>query len=148
MNYYIQKVDNEIYEIVKPFLYNGGEGKKVPLSKLIRLRNKERPPDKRLLPINKKSFDNEEFEEEDEEYKLSIRWRIANFFRRLKPNGFRRRSNDFVHPQHFIHSSFFRCVANASVRVSGSLLEYKRKRISWRNSSTLMFGMKDEHKII
>ncbi len=90
---------------MKPFLYNGGEGKKVPLSKLIRLRNKERPPDKRLLSNNKKSFNNEEVEEEDEEYKLSIRWRIANFFRRLKPNGFRRRSNDFVYPQHFIHGS-------------------------------------------
>jgi hypothetical protein len=120
LNCYICQVDNEIYEIVKPFLYNGGEGKKVAISKLIRLRNKERPPDKRLLSNNKKSLDNEEVEEEEEEYKLSIRWRIANFFRRLNPNGFRRRSNHFVYPQHFIHSSnnivrdgiFFRCVAN------------------------------------
>lgn len=88
------KVDNEIYEIVKPFLYNGGEGKKIPISKLIRLRNRERPPDKRII-LNKNSFDYEAVDEEDDEYRLNIRWRITNFFRRLKPNGFRRRSNDY-----------------------------------------------------
>jgi ankyrin repeat protein len=42
------KVDDKIRDLVTPFLYNEGRGKMIPISRIIRMRNKERPPSKRL----------------------------------------------------------------------------------------------------
>ena len=50
-------VDDKIREMVMPFLYNNGEGKMIPVSKIVRMRNKERPASKRLPSVNEKDDD-------------------------------------------------------------------------------------------
>ncbi|CAG2176264.1 unnamed protein product [Oppiella nova] len=58
------RVDNEIQEIVRPFLYNGGEGKKVSICQLIRLRNKDAFGNKLILNSNDQEID-EDYEDND-----------------------------------------------------------------------------------
>lgn len=41
-------IDETIREMVLPFLYNNGQGKMIPISRIIRMRNSERPLSKRL----------------------------------------------------------------------------------------------------
>ncbi|XP_076372372.1 transient receptor potential cation channel subfamily V member 5-like isoform X2 [Tachypleus tridentatus] len=44
------EVDNKIREIVEPFLYNKGQGKFIPISELVLIRNQDRPRNKQLSP--------------------------------------------------------------------------------------------------
>lgn len=46
------QLDDKIKEMVLPFLYNNGEGRKVPIQELVITRNKERPKH-RQLPQNR-----------------------------------------------------------------------------------------------
>lgn len=52
LNYF--QIDEKIKEYVVPFLYNGGEGKMVPIQELVLTRNKDRPRHK-LLPQNRET---------------------------------------------------------------------------------------------
>lgn len=42
------ELDLKICELVAPFVYNGGEGKKIPIQEIVLERNKDRPPSKRV----------------------------------------------------------------------------------------------------
>ncbi|CAG0889066.1 unnamed protein product [Cyprideis torosa] len=44
------ELEQKIKELVTPFLYNGGEGKLVPIQEIVLERNKDRPSNKRLNP--------------------------------------------------------------------------------------------------
>lgn len=50
-------VDDKIKEIVMPFLYNDGEGKMIPVGRIVRMRNKERPASKRLPTVQESEDD-------------------------------------------------------------------------------------------
>lgn len=83
--------------MVEPFLYNSGNGKKVPISQLIRLRNKEKKFGNRVL-LPKNIFttgDEEEFAEdiEDVDNKPIGRTRFLHIFSRFSSSNFRNRSN-------------------------------------------------------
>ncbi|XP_067141643.1 transient receptor potential cation channel subfamily V member 6 [Centruroides vittatus] len=54
-------LDDKIRELVEPFIYNKGEGKIIPVTDFILLRNKDRPKQKQLtVPKNSNSTENED----------------------------------------------------------------------------------------
>ena len=86
------KVDDKLKEIVTPFLYNEGRGKMIPISRIIRMRNKERPPSKRLGSSSRsKDGDDDDNNDADQPSTLglSLFSRICSFFRKSssKVNG-------------------------------------------------------------
>lgn len=67
-------MDDKIREQVLPFLYNDGKGKQVPISTIIRNRNKQRGPSKRL-PASKDEQDEDAVASDS---KVSVREHLNN----------------------------------------------------------------------
>lgn len=59
------EIDHAIKTKVEPYLYNNGAGKKYPISKLVLLRNRERPRHKQLPEIKAMDNPDEDFNIDD-----------------------------------------------------------------------------------
>src|SRR5438105_4839982 len=72
-------VDDKIRELVTPFLYNEGRGKRIPVARIIRMRNRERPPSKRLASSKDDPDDDNDVEESPEPENQSRCSRLWSF---------------------------------------------------------------------
>ena len=123
------RVDDKLREIVTPFLYNQGRGKMIPISRIIRMRNKERPASKRLASGRGKEQEGDEDDREEQAKLLLVTSSLVSSF-------------DSVVMSSRVGSMEEGDAMPGSVFISrqrsddGSLLEVVRKRSSWRDRTS------------